>query len=57
MLYTVQIVSHLPVEAAAIALGNVANISDVIQDLRHRLNQSRSLLDLTDEVCTVFSMH
>lgn len=57
MLYTVQIVSHLPVEAAAIALGNVANISDAIQDLRRRLNQSRSLLDLTDEVCTVFSMH
>lgn len=44
-------------EAAAIALGNVTNISDAIQDLRRRLNQSRSLLDLTDVVCTVFSMH
>ena len=37
-------------EAAAIALGNVTNVSDAIQDLRQRLNQSRSLLNLT-EVC------
>jgi hypothetical protein len=43
-------VSHFPVEAAAIALGNVANVSVAIQGLRQRLNDSKSLPNVT-EVC------
>ena len=37
-------------EAAAIALGNVNDVSGAIQGLRQRLNESRSLPNLT-EVC------
>ena len=37
-------------EAAAIALGNMANISEAIQDLRQRLNQLRSLIQVCAEV-------
>ena len=35
-------------EATAIALGNVNDISGAIQGLRQRLNKSRSLLNLTE---------
>ena len=47
-----QILSHLPVEAAAIGLGYVTSDSDAIQDLRYRLNQSMDLPNLT-AVCAV----
>ena len=48
-----QILSHFPVEAAAIAFGNVNDVSGAIQGLRQRLNESRSLLNLTEVRVTV----
>ena len=46
-------------EAAAIALENLTNISDATQDLKQRLNQSKSLLDLTEVIfkCCGWYMH
>jgi hypothetical protein len=43
-----QILSHFPVEAAAITLGNVTNVNAAIQDLRQRLNELKGLLNLTE---------